>query len=391
MNNLDDPRLTALALGELEDEAFEADLDAAARAEVEDIRAIAAQLETALSTPASDGLTAAQKQELEQAARPSAAGVDRSGSSGWWLALAAGLALAIGLGLLANRTDGPAERPDVPSPAIPDAAPVQASASKAEPAVAGMSRPRPSAGGFVTAADHPRSQVPIDADSAAYTSVQAALEARGCPSPEVVRVEELINYFDYGYPEPRGIHPLSVTSEVVQCPWRGDNRLVRIGLKARSAPARTIVAEDVRLAVRFDRRRVESYRLLGYDHHQQVESAPGRSERGVAVGAGHTATALYEVVPHDRPGALLNVELHYKRPARPEPVVLTYPVNDSQTQIADAGEATKTATSAAVFGMLLRQRPLAPAADITLARALAPQSRPDYTALIDDAEQLMCL
>jgi len=46
-----------------------------------------------------------------------------------------------------------------------------------------------------------------------------------------VRIEELINYFHYDYPQPKGDAPFSVNVETAQCPWEPEHRLVRIGLK----------------------------------------------------------------------------------------------------------------------------------------------------------------
>jgi len=48
---------------------------------------------------------------------------------------------------------------------------------------------------------------------------------------DAVRIEELVNYFDYDYPQPTGGDPFSVNVEVATCPWHMDHRLVRVGLK----------------------------------------------------------------------------------------------------------------------------------------------------------------
>ena len=49
-----------------------------------------------------------------------------------------------------------------------------------------------------------------------------------------MRIEELLNYFRYDYPEPRGETPFSVSTEVAACPWRPEHRLVLVGLRGRS-------------------------------------------------------------------------------------------------------------------------------------------------------------
>jgi Ca-activated chloride channel family protein len=53
------------------------------------------------------------------------------------------------------------------------------------------------------------------------------------PPPDAVRIEELVNYFRYDYPQPEGDDPFSVNVEVTRCPWNADHRLARIGLKGR--------------------------------------------------------------------------------------------------------------------------------------------------------------
>jgi Ca-activated chloride channel family protein len=53
------------------------------------------------------------------------------------------------------------------------------------------------------------------------------------PPKDAVRIEELVNYFTYDYPDPDDRHPFSVTTEVVRTPWHTDHLLVRVGLQAR--------------------------------------------------------------------------------------------------------------------------------------------------------------
>ncbi|MEL6182197.1 MAG: VWA domain-containing protein [Myxococcota bacterium] len=90
---------------------------------------------------------------------------------------------------------------------------------------------------FVAVADDPRSTFSIDVDTASYSNVRRFLEQGQLPPPDAVRLEELINYFSYSYPEPEGDTPFSVTSEVGPCPWNSDHRLVHIGLRGRAIEA----------------------------------------------------------------------------------------------------------------------------------------------------------
>ncbi len=84
---------------------------------------------------------------------------------------------------------------------------------------------------FVTALENPQSTFSIDVDTASYANVRRMLQEGVLPPPGAVRIEELVNYFHYDYPEPDGEHPFSVTTELTDCPWQAEHQLLRIGLK----------------------------------------------------------------------------------------------------------------------------------------------------------------
>ena len=86
---------------------------------------------------------------------------------------------------------------------------------------------------FLSAADNPESTFSVDVDSASYANVRRFLDSGRLPPPNAVRIEELVNYFRYDYPQPDDEVPFSVNMETAQCPWDTEHRLVRIGLKGR--------------------------------------------------------------------------------------------------------------------------------------------------------------
>ncbi|HWB81115.1 MAG TPA: von Willebrand factor type A domain-containing protein, partial [Nannocystaceae bacterium] len=99
---------------------------------------------------------------------------------------------------------------------------------------------------FVAVADDPRSTFSIDVDTASYSNVRRMINDGTVPPADAVRIEELINYFDYDYPAPSGDDPFSMTSEVASCPWNAEHQLVHIGLQGarideRAVPARNLV------------------------------------------------------------------------------------------------------------------------------------------------------
>ncbi len=87
---------------------------------------------------------------------------------------------------------------------------------------------------FRAVAEHPLSTFSIDVDTASYANVRRFLSEGRLPPPDAVRIEELLNYFRYDYPEPSGGDPFSISLEVASAPWRPEHRLVRIGLKGRA-------------------------------------------------------------------------------------------------------------------------------------------------------------
>lgn len=88
--------------------------------------------------------------------------------------------------------------------------------------------------GFRSVEHNPLSTFSIDVDNAAYSNIRRFLNMGQMPPADAVRIEEMINYFSYDYPEPTGRHPFSVYTEVSDCPWNSENMLLHIGLRGKS-------------------------------------------------------------------------------------------------------------------------------------------------------------
>ena len=84
---------------------------------------------------------------------------------------------------------------------------------------------------FKKAEDHPLSTFSIDVDAASYSNIRRFIRQGWAPQKDAVRIEEMINYFVYDYPEPDGEHPFSITTEVGAAPWNPAHQLVHIGLQ----------------------------------------------------------------------------------------------------------------------------------------------------------------
>ncbi|HTI52018.1 MAG TPA: von Willebrand factor type A domain-containing protein, partial [Planctomycetaceae bacterium] len=89
---------------------------------------------------------------------------------------------------------------------------------------------------FVAPTAEPLSTFGVDVDTASYANVRRFLTNQQMPPRNAVRIEELVNYFRYDYPQPAAGQPVSINVEVGRAPWRPGNRLVRIGLKGREIP-----------------------------------------------------------------------------------------------------------------------------------------------------------
>ena len=92
---------------------------------------------------------------------------------------------------------------------------------------------------FVDSLSNPKSTFSIDVDTASYSIVRRMINDGRTPMKDAVRIEELVNYFDYQYDGPKDDgHPFSVHTDLGKCPWDETHQLVRIALKGKAMPKR---------------------------------------------------------------------------------------------------------------------------------------------------------
>lgn len=105
--------------------------------------------------------------------------------------------------------------------------------------------------GVVRVAETPVSTFSIDVDTGSYSNLRRLLNGGSLPPRDAVRVEELVNYFPYGYPLPKAQRPFEVSTEVAATPWNPDSYLLRIGVQAADSakadlpPANLVFLVDV--------------------------------------------------------------------------------------------------------------------------------------------------
>ena len=97
---------------------------------------------------------------------------------------------------------------------------------------------------FKEAKSEPLSTFSLDVDAASYSNVRRMINQGEKPPKDAVRVEELINYFSYDYPNPTGKDPIGILTETQACPWNKQNLLVRIGVKAKEIPSENIPSSN---------------------------------------------------------------------------------------------------------------------------------------------------
>lgn len=87
---------------------------------------------------------------------------------------------------------------------------------------------------FISTETIPVSTFSIDADGASYANVRRFIQQdQALPPVGAVRTEELINYFNLDYTYNDATHPINLNGEISSCPWNTENKLVRIGIKAK--------------------------------------------------------------------------------------------------------------------------------------------------------------
>jgi Ca-activated chloride channel family protein len=147
---------------------------------------------------------------------------------------------------------------------------------------------------FRAAKDNPLSTFSIDVDTASYANVRRFLQNDQRPPTGAVRIEELINYFPYTYPEPKTDDSFSVNVEVSRAPWNEKHELVRIGLKGHSLAAAERPASNLvfLIDVSGSMEDPDKLPLLKRSLRALVENLEPKDRVAVAVYAGASGLAL---------------------------------------------------------------------------------------------------
>jgi len=98
---------------------------------------------------------------------------------------------------------------------------------------------------FLNPLDEPLSTFAIDVDAASYSNFRRFINNGQLPPTDAVRIEEMINYFQYELEGPSNREPVAIHTELAVAPWNSQHHLLRIGLKAKSMPADELPASNL--------------------------------------------------------------------------------------------------------------------------------------------------
>lgn len=91
----------------------------------------------------------------------------------------------------------------------------------------------------------PLSTFSIDVDNASYTNVRRFINNGQEVPKDAVRVEEMVNFFKYTYPQPQDQNPFSINTEVSESPWNAKNKVLKIGLQGKNIPTNDLPASNL--------------------------------------------------------------------------------------------------------------------------------------------------
>ncbi|MBS7233318.1 von Willebrand factor type A domain-containing protein [Flavobacterium psychroterrae] len=91
----------------------------------------------------------------------------------------------------------------------------------------------------------PLSTFSIDVDNASYTNVRRFINNGQAVPKDAVRVEEMVNFFKYNYPQPKDQNPFSISTELSDSPWNAKNKVLKIGLQGKNIPTESLPASNL--------------------------------------------------------------------------------------------------------------------------------------------------
>jgi len=98
---------------------------------------------------------------------------------------------------------------------------------------------------FENTKNSPLSTFSIDVDNASYTNIRRFLNNGQKVPKDAVRVEEMVNFFKYDYPQPKGENPFSINTEYSDAPWNAKHKILKIGLQGKNIASEKLPASNL--------------------------------------------------------------------------------------------------------------------------------------------------
>lgn len=99
--------------------------------------------------------------------------------------------------------------------------------------------------GFKSVANYPVSTFSSDVDTASYSNIRRLINSDCSIPTDAVRIEEMLNYFEYDYEQPTGDKPFAVTTELSDCPWNKDSKLLLVGVQGKDVADEDLPASNL--------------------------------------------------------------------------------------------------------------------------------------------------
>jgi Uncharacterized protein YfbK, C-terminal/von Willebrand factor len=166
---------------------------------------------------------------------------------------------------------------------------------------------------FLDAGKQPSSNFPLtQRETASFDKLKEYIEHEQVPPEQLIKIEEMINYFNYEYPLPGEKELFTITTELSDCPWEESHLLLNIGLQAKIVEADEtlkqrdfVIARNLEMNVTFNGEIVNAYRLIGHGNRKPVPGEIVEKETmGNNLRMGQTMTTLYQLIPNEKTIAL---------------------------------------------------------------------------------------
>lgn len=129
----------------------------------------------------------------------------------------------------------------------------------------------------------PFSTFSIDVDNASYTNVRRFINMGQVVPKDAVRVEEMINFFKYDYPQPKNDDPFSINTEYSECPWNPKHKLLKIGLKGKEYKKRDLPSSNFVFLIDVSGSMADANKLPMLKKNMKVLVEKMRSEDQIAI------------------------------------------------------------------------------------------------------------